>query len=405
MREISTITGKPVPTSEENIQQSLDALQTYGRTAKGALEGLYSILSEILPGSGEYLSLKRSIALGTEAEKALKEGNYRQALEKYAEAIPETIGSVPFLHTAMFLGVSAKRASMKALEKAKRMESELKDPRAILKRTGWFKGADDKWRFEITDRSARLYEGAGIDRAPSDTVGDVFFHSNLFQNYPELRNIPVDIRIDPEYRSNPHGNFQMGRKGREIRESKITIKAGTPKQAEDVMLHELQHSVQDVMENFASGGSPKEFTHKVRIPEKIKTQFEQAQLDFNALAQEKAAKIIANDPNIEFDVALMAAEEELLKQSDNPVVDKIKKLSDYIETFKHQEAFKKYRNLAGEVEARDVAARRWLTPEGRRQLFPIIKKEADVRFQNRALRGSAKESTKYPKKGRSLRSN
>ena len=42
------------------------------------------------------------------------------------------------------------------LEQAKAMDNVGYDPEHIRGQTGWFKGADSKWRFEISDKDAKV---------------------------------------------------------------------------------------------------------------------------------------------------------------------------------------------------------------------------------------------------------
>ncbi len=68
--------------------------------------------------------------------------------------------------------------------------------------TGWFKGVDDKWRFEINDSDAQLT--TLVDAMKGETFGDitsnivpkwrgslrvkdVLDHPKLFSAYPNLR--------------------------------------------------------------------------------------------------------------------------------------------------------------------------------------------------------------------------
>ena len=64
----------------------------------------------------------------------------------------------------MFGGCLAKTADLNALKKAERMQARGADQAAIWKKTGWFRGVDDKWRFEIPDDAitVRFGKGTGV---------------------------------------------------------------------------------------------------------------------------------------------------------------------------------------------------------------------------------------------------
>ncbi len=55
-----------------------------------------------------------------------------------------------------FGGINAKYADFKRLGEAYRLEAEDYMPRFIWNKTGWYRGTDGKWRFEISDAKAKL---------------------------------------------------------------------------------------------------------------------------------------------------------------------------------------------------------------------------------------------------------
>lgn len=76
-----------------------------------------------------------------------------------------------------FGGRNAARANMASLEQAQQMEEQQVDAETIRQLTGWFRGADDKWRFEIDDSGMRF-----------EPRGDLNFGDPDYQRYRELRN-------------------------------------------------------------------------------------------------------------------------------------------------------------------------------------------------------------------------
>ena len=56
---------------------------------------------------------------------------------------------------AIFAGITAKTADKTALAQAEKLTAAGTDPRKIWKDTGWMKGGDGKWRFEIDDSAAK----------------------------------------------------------------------------------------------------------------------------------------------------------------------------------------------------------------------------------------------------------
>lgn len=128
-------------------------------------------------------------------------------------------------------------------------------PKGVIREnTGWFKAPDGAWRYEIDDTKAIISLGMsqfkkglfGTNKIlPLDQVLD---HPELFDAYPELRSYSVtrdpDL-FDDDERS--QGWFDPSTKT-----INITPYARNP---ESVLIHEVQHAVQDT-EGFAPGGSP-----------------------------------------------------------------------------------------------------------------------------------------------------
>lgn len=161
-----------------------------------------------------------------------------------------------------FAGEKAKTANHSSLEQAKRAVQSGQNPETVRQQTGWFTGADGKWRFEIDDSQARFIGKAALEQlAKQDPYGmamlpvsDVFNHPSLFAAYPDLQ----DIQVTYESTEVAGGDLYYGAN---FDPDSRTIMLGnglTEQQIASAIVHELQHAVQ-TEEGFASGGSPDEF--------------------------------------------------------------------------------------------------------------------------------------------------
>ena len=184
-------------------------------------------------------------------------------------------------------GLKAETADKSALEKAMELEKDGTDSEKIRKETGWFKGYDGKWRFEIdnselkfkTDieknraaaielakmkvKSAELEEKIVNDTATKAEeneyynldekmieyrkgvkLSDVINHPKLFEAYPQLKNVDVYYEISSVNRGvySSNGNVIMLNPMNTIDEQKEAI------------IHEIQHAIQGI-ENFANGSN------------------------------------------------------------------------------------------------------------------------------------------------------
>lgn len=144
-----------------------------------------------------------------------------------------------------FAGVGAKTADIVKLRLAQKMEDLGKNAKEVWNSTGWFRGADDKWRFEIPDIGAKRVGAAEGIPAQSGTMkmSELIEHPELYKAYPELADLPVKLDI---LAAKSGGSFHP--------EKGIGLKSPGGKEIRSAALHELQHAIQ-MREKFARGGS------------------------------------------------------------------------------------------------------------------------------------------------------
>lgn len=145
-----------------------------------------------------------------------------------------------------FAGENARGANTDALQKAIGMVWIGKTPEEIYKETGWFKGEDNKWRFEIPDDVNKInYEN--VKKRGKSTLEKVYDNPALFEAYPFLKKIRV---VAAEYDNDDyHGQTY----GRTIEISKKDLEEDE-NEALYTLVHEIQHLIQD-REGFARGGT------------------------------------------------------------------------------------------------------------------------------------------------------
>jgi len=146
---------------------------------------------------------------------------------------------------AMFLGIGARTADRAALSAAQKMAKDGVNRETILANTGWFKGADDKWRFEIADNTATM-NSEGLPQFGAK-VSEHMQHPELFAAYPDLAQTKVNL--NPR-RAGGGAYFEKSPNWDET----IMVGPSTPEMDRSVMLHELQHAIQK-REGFAPGAN------------------------------------------------------------------------------------------------------------------------------------------------------
>ena len=80
-------------------------------------------------------------------------------------------------------GERANTAMISRLQKAEYMEREAASSKEIWKETGWMRGSDHKWRFEIPDSLDKINFRKDVK---PHTLGEIYDNPALYEAYPEL---------------------------------------------------------------------------------------------------------------------------------------------------------------------------------------------------------------------------
>jgi len=205
-------------------------------------------LIPLLPGSGTVQSMQH----GAQAGKDLEAGNYGNAAANLAAGVVNTgLDWLPAgKQLAILGGVTAKTFPWAKLKIAEAMEKAGKSVDEIWRATGLERGADNFWRFEISDRGYRVKPNVGVLDNEGFRVAPLYeqqVHPGLQAAYPNLAGAQSKIRIDP--RGPELGVFQPG---------SIAVEVQTRPPVKFKSTHELQHIV-DHLEGHARGGNLLEF--------------------------------------------------------------------------------------------------------------------------------------------------
>lgn len=271
---------------------------------------------------------------------------------------------------------------MDNLKVAEEMERGKKDAKAIKLATGWERGADGKWRYEMPDAKIKDMKDIGgghiVKRFDDDMLwnggklSNVIDAPELFKAYPQLK----DVRIETDAIMNDmpsNGEYNA-------KTNTITIHADELKYMNSILNHEIQHAIQYI-EGFAKGGSP----------EQMEKEFKAAQNEWKARAyahelEEKAKEMGGEYNQSEVEKALVEEYKDLDMSDELPDKEtRIKgfnyfargyadrNMDDAIKRFRLNEStrsdfdsYKEYLKLAGEVESRNVEKRLGMTDEERR---------------------------------------
>lgn len=274
------------------------------------------------------------------------------------------------------------------LSVARQMEEAKKDAKAIKMATGWERGADGKWRYEIPD--AKLSDMTDIDGKgtmvkrntedmlwTSGKLGDKVDAPSLFKAYPDLK----DVRLETDAITNglpSNGSFNP-------KINTITIHANNLKYLNSILNHEIQHAIQHI-EGFARGGNPEYLQWRI---EAAKKEW-RARVWADAL-RDKAEEMGEHHNQVEVEKALMDEYKEMGMDNDEWMPDKETRIKGFnyfargyadrsfdndIRAFRLNEStrsdynsYVEYTKLGGEVEARNVQSRMNMSPEERRKIL------------------------------------
>lgn len=278
-------------------------------------------------------------------------------------AQPGTVG--------VFGGKMAQTADVGQLLKARIYEKDGVSADEIFEKTGWFKGPDNEWRFEISDFKMKLKP---MQKDVDNRLGDVVDHPELFRAYPELKDYRI-AKID--YPDLP-GRKTLGEFDRDRKEITLNIK-NTPDESLDTLVHELQHAVQGI-EDFPFGAPPEMFTDVVKTARDLNYARTWRDLinrlpgdNWNIKESNALSKIFQHNA---LDALPPKQIRELAtKLENNPELAKrinksLDRLTHRLQTDRINTEMELYTRLAGETEARTVEARRQLPPDVARYTHP-----------------------------------
>ena len=288
---------------------------------------------------------------------------------------------------------------------AQKMEAAKKEAKAIKLATGWERGADGKWRYEIPDGiyhpkgdaelkkalarqpwreelnglSDRILDGEGLSKEETERfnelaekeaafkadylkkekphLADWLENDELFKAYPELKR--VGIVFTDNMPKEQAGYYDS-------KSNTITVNTNSSEDTASIIAHEVQHAIQRY-EGFATGGNLKAameyLSGNKRADVKIKQQlaYKLSQEKGLGLSEEEVNSLIGH---LEYEDI---SDDELQKQID-ALCQKHNITEDQLEDIYPMDSVwhEAYNRISGETEARNVQKRMGMTAEERR---------------------------------------
>lgn len=288
---------------------------------------------------------------------------------------------------------------------AQKMEAAKKEAKAIKLATGWERGADGKWRYEIPDGiyhpkgdaelkkalakqpwreelnglSDRILDGEELSKEETERfnelaekeatfkadylkkekphLADWLENDELFKAYPELKR--VGIVFTDNMPKEQAGYYDS-------KSNTITVNTNSSEDTASIIAHEVQHAIQRY-EGFATGGNLKAameyLSGNKRADVKIKQQlaYKLSQEKGLGLSEEEVNSLIGH---LEYEDI---SDDELQKQID-ALCQKHNITEDQLEDIYPMDSVwhEAYNRISGEAEARNVQKRMGMTAEERR---------------------------------------
>jgi len=211
---------------------------------------------------------------------------------------------------AQFAGENAETADKVKLAEAQQMEESGAAADEIYKQTGWFKGLDNKWRFEIKDNLNDV-DLSGIQKLGELPLARVYYNEALFNAYPILRT--VKVKVDPNMEENTNGeadvlNFEIALNGKHIGDEAM----------KSTLVHEVAHIIQTI-ENFAAGGSSDDVRDALKTLGQYKQEYDN--LDdftlYERIGGEQEAREVSRRARLEQNIAALNERIEEAKKNGN----------------------------------------------------------------------------------------
>lgn len=291
---------------------------------------------------------------------------------------------------------------------AREMERAGKDVKSIRLATGWEKGVDGKWRYEVPDGKLKQDKFPFEELQSFDTKGRLIFTDHaprkyklseiiddpeLFKAYPELEDLHVEfnnsnIKANGAYVNNSEGllpkgiylnNLDLVNENKDWNDDFTKKYLIATDDTKSTLVHEIQHAIQDI-EGFAQGGNIQigkelgeegtRYVNALTIARTIDSYYKSGEYNTYGEAKQQAIDDLEELMNEKYDkktIELSGLKIEVLRERAEklPNFDKI-----------NESARSIYRRLAGEVESRNVQTRMNMTPEER--LNTLLSETEDV---------------------------
>ena len=348
------------------------------------------------------MGIPAAAVLAKPAYRAVKKGvqkaapAVRDAAREFLESGMESGVIVdPRMH--IFIGSNARLWDKTAAKEFKKLKKSGVSDEEAFKQTNTFRSPDGELRQEISDRPSKLKgeklrdinealqlnvdapQRAKLEKMHADIfdqmkssgtdapISELIYHPELFKAYPELESLRGRYNIIPSMPETGYYNL-----GSPTMPPRLGSEGPTPEGARSAMLHEIQHAIQH-LEGFGMGANPEmgmtmlprsmdpvDYLNQLR---KSKMNLLDEQTRLAKEFKESGAQLTLDHPLVQKSIELP---------------NKIDDVDQAIEGIVQGYFYPMYKRMAGEAESRAVQARRQMSPQGLRDVFPLSSYDVPV---------------------------
>ncbi len=352
----------PVMPVIDTWQQGVDIAGRYSPTFGALLQTTPTAL-------GVALGAKPTMQTGRQMSNTL--GAMQARMIANANA-PRTLNKGFRGQRGIFAGINALTADKEALAKAQDMIAQGVDPEDVWQQTGWGRGADGKWRFEIDDSKAKIRDYQFTPReAYEQARTDAFINESepMRERAASMRQYAgmTKTQLKEEYKRTGDEIINAALNG-DMQKAK---NLSASREGLDSLLSQMSNRQYGGLSSFMAHGDlgmayPDAYKIHTRIsPDDVGT----ANAHYNRGSDTQSERIVMKKkPFFDSDKSTILHELQhaIQKREGFAKGGSPKQFEGF-----YNDPYEAYRKLAGEVEARMVQNRMNLTPEQRRDIYPF----------------------------------
>ncbi len=276
-----------------------------------------------------------------------------------------------------FAGINSEIANYSTLAVAENLEKQGKTAQEIFEQTGWYRGNENKWRYEIDDSNFTISDN--IRKNTGYNLKNILQNADeLYKAYPQLKDAEINF---VELPANIAGGYNETFDSYIINNNMID----NTNELKKTLIHEIQHNIQAI-EDFSRGSSDNWQETKTKLENKLSDIDKQIDNINNKIGFEDYKNKLLDEyfenNNFDSNEYFRKLEEFQNNSKYAEQIQRLKAQKKSIETtygsIKNRDNFDLYQNTAGEQESNNAEKRLKMDLQERKTKLPFVKDEKTV---------------------------